>query len=82
MSEVATAPEPKTRTMADVQNEFQSLCAKAGHIQYQIHVLTKDLDQVNTQVEDLNFEAAAISRAEKEAKAKEAANEQTKKENN
>lgn len=61
-------PESKPRTVEDVQREFTQLCAKAGHIQYQISCLTKDLGLVNTQCEELSIEAAKISRAEAESK--------------
>lgn len=52
--------EAKKRTVDDVKQEYSSLCAKAGHLQYQIHVHTKGLELVNTELRELNFEAAKI----------------------
>ena len=62
--EVEGAAAP--RTFETIQNEFASLCARAGYLQYQVFTFNKDLDVINDQVRSLNFEAAAL-------KAKEAA---------
>lgn len=62
------AQEKAPRTFTDIQNEFGALCARAGHLQYQIFTFKKDLELINGQVRDLNLEAAAL-------KAKEAAAE-------
>lgn len=56
-AKIADAP---TRSFQDVQNEFGALCARAGHLQYQIYTFKKDLDLINSQIRDLNLEAAAI----------------------
>ena len=56
------------RTLEQITQEYSQLCSKAGHAQYQVHVHTKDLEIINGQLRDLNFEASAI-----QAKAKEAA---------
>jgi len=60
--------EKKARTIGEIQGEYQTLCTKAGHIQYQISTLNKDLDLLNTSMRDLNFEAAKVSREAEEAK--------------
>jgi hypothetical protein len=52
------------RTFETVQTEYQQLALKAGHIQYQIHALSKDLDLLNDQMRDLNFEGAKIKTEE------------------
>lgn len=49
------------RTVEMVHQEYTQLCAKAGHINYQISVLKTDLDLVNSQLKDLNLEAASLS---------------------
>lgn len=54
------------RTLEQIQGEFNLLCAKAGHAQYQISVLEKDLEVINRQIEDLNLEASQLSKAEAE----------------
>lgn len=59
--------EKKTRSVAEIQAEYQGLCTRAGHFQYQIFNFTKDLELVNQKLRDLNFEAAAAHQAEQEA---------------
>ena len=66
-----------TRSVAEIQQEYQGLCTRAGHIQYQLHIFKKDLDLVNEQLQALNFEAAASARAEQEAKDKAASDAAT-----
>lgn len=55
------------RSMPEIQQEYQSLCTKAGHTQYQIYTLQKDLDAMYSTLRDLNFEAAAAQNAAAEA---------------
>jgi hypothetical protein len=47
------------RSVSDIQDEYSKLCFKAGHLQYQISALSKDLELLNSTMRDLNFEAAA-----------------------
>lgn len=56
--------EKAPRTRQDIQNEYTQLCAKAGNLQYQIYAHTKDLEVINTQQRELNFEAAKLAAAE------------------
>lgn len=56
------------RTVETIHREYSDLCAKAGHFQYTIVTVQKDLDLVNEQLRALNLEAAAL-------KAKEGSNE-------
>lgn len=53
-----SAEEKKKRSVEEIRNEYGQLCAKAGHVQYQIAVLSDDLKFVNEQLKELNFEAA------------------------
>lgn len=57
MSEETKSP----RTVEDVQRDYSNLCTKAGHIQYQIDTLSKDLDLLNQSRRDLNNEAFNIN---------------------
>jgi hypothetical protein len=57
--------EKKVRTLDEVSKEYGQLCAKAGNIQYQIYVFTKDLALLNEELQTLNFEAAKLQAAEK-----------------
>ncbi len=59
----------KERTVSEIQSEYSGLCARAGHAQYQISVMQKDLELINEQLRELNLEAAASSAKEAAAKA-------------
>jgi len=52
--------ESKKRTLEEIRNEYSQLCARTGHLQYQIAVYEKDLSTLNEQLSSLNFEAAAL----------------------
>lgn len=58
-----------TRSIVEIQTEYQNLCLKAGHLQYQVYTFGKDLDMVNQELRDLNLEAAAIKAQEAKAEA-------------
>lgn len=55
------------RTVPEIQQDYQNLCLKAGHTQYQVDVLTKDLAMMNEELRKLNFEAAAANKAAQDA---------------
>lgn len=57
----------KERSAAEIQNEYQNLCAKAGHIQYTIGVMQSDLSRINSALRDLNTEHAKVKQKESEA---------------
>ena len=59
--------EKKERTVDSIHREYSELCARAGHIQYQIAVMSKDLELINEQLKTLNLEAAS-KQAKKEEK--------------
>jgi hypothetical protein len=52
--------EKKERTVPEISQEYSGLCTKAGHLQYQINTLQKDLELLNGTLRDLNLEAAAV----------------------
>lgn len=52
------------RPIDEVQKEYQALCVRAGHIQYQIFALGKDLEVLNETLRDLNLEAAASQQSQ------------------
>lgn len=54
------------RSFAQIQEEYQKLCYRAGHIQYQVYTYQRDLDSLNSTLRDLNIEAAAAKNAEAE----------------
>lgn len=66
----------KPRAVAEIQQEFQRLCARAGFLEYQVYIHQSDLDTVNQTLKELNFEAAASARAAEEEAAKNPAKEE------
>lgn len=60
--------ETKKRTIEEIQQQYQGLCLRAGHLQYQINAHELDLEQINSTLRDLNLEAAAVKEAEEKAK--------------
>lgn len=50
-----------SRTIPEIQQEYQQNCTRAGHLQYQIYTLEKDLALVNDLLRNLNFEASAAA---------------------
>lgn len=65
--------ETKKRTIAEIQQQYQDLCLKAGHLQYQVYTLSRDVEMVNAELRDLNLEAAGLKAAEEKAAAETAA---------
>lgn len=52
------------RTVAEIQQEYAQVCTRAGHLQYQLYTLTKDLELINSTLRDLNIEAGNVPKAE------------------
>jgi hypothetical protein len=59
------------RSVDAIQTEYTQLCTKAGHLQYQINALSKDLELVNKTLTDLNLEGAAAFKRESDKKEQE-----------
>lgn len=66
--------EPKSRSLQEIQAEYQQVCARAGHLQYQIDIGKEELSGLNLRLKDLNNEAAALAKAEEAAKKEESKN--------
>lgn len=62
-----TKVEP--RSMPEIRGEYQALSSQAGELQYQIHVHTKTLANLNVKLESLNYEASARQKLDKDAAA-------------
>ncbi len=56
--------EKKERSVAEIQAEYQNLCAKAGHLQYTVDVYKSDLQRINAALRDLNNEHAKAKQKE------------------
>ena len=57
-----------TRTIPEIQAQYQSLCTRLGHVQYQVFTHQKDIETINSTLRDLNLEAASVQAAENKAK--------------
>lgn len=60
--------EKAKRSIPEIQSEYESLCMKAGHTEYQIYTLKKELELINGTLRDLNLEAAALKAEEDKQK--------------
>ncbi len=72
MSEIKS--EAPKRTLEDVQKEYNNLAFRAGHLQYEIAVKTKDLGMINDGMKSLaaegsKLQAQAVLDKQKEAEA-------------
>lgn len=56
--------EKPKRSMEEIQRDYAILCQKAGHTQYQIDALSKELKILNEAIRDLNLEAAALPQSQ------------------
>jgi hypothetical protein len=54
--------ENKPRELEEIQKEYQETCFKAGQVQYQIDVLTKELKTLNEKLYSVNVEAAQLNK--------------------
>lgn len=59
----------KQRSLEEIKQEYMRMLARAGDLQYQIVIFSKDLELVNNSLRDLNLEAVKASEAEKQAAA-------------
>lgn len=55
------------RTMAEIQGAYQQLCSNAGQVQYQMNILSQELDALNVQLRAVNNEAAARQQLDAQA---------------
>jgi hypothetical protein len=65
---VESAPA-QPRTIAEIQKEYNHVALNAGQAQYQVFVHTKDLENHNKRLLELNREAAARQQLDKQAAA-------------
>lgn len=49
------------RSLGQLQEEYNKLCAQAGHLQYSIASMSKDLENINGALRKLNEEAASLA---------------------
>jgi prefoldin subunit 5 len=53
------------RTLDQINAEYRELCAQAGHMNYQIHILEGELSVINHKLELLNKEAKDLTQEKK-----------------
>lgn len=63
------ATTKQERTIDQIQQEYAALATKSGQLNYQVFVWKTDVELLNKQMRDLNFEAAAIKGKEAQANA-------------
>lgn len=68
-------PNPAPRALEEIQKDHNQASYEAGLAQYQVYIYTKDLEQKNQRLLNLNQEAAARDKLDKESKKEVAVNE-------
>lgn len=61
---VAAVPNQKTRTTKDIQEEFNNLAFRAGHLQHDIFNKEKDLKVFNDTLQSLQLEYNQVKQQE------------------
>lgn len=64
--------QAKSRSMEEIQSEYNGLCLRAGHLQYQIAAHEQDLELINQQLRSLNLEASVLVEKQKSSESAEA----------
>lgn len=55
----------KELTIDDLTKQYGDLCAKAGHIKYQIFIMEYDLNKLHEAMKSINNQAAELKAKEK-----------------
>lgn len=58
----------KKRDLEEIKVEFSNLCFETGKKQYELYLIQRDLNLLNEQLQDLNFEVIKLQALEKEGK--------------
>ena len=66
-TKVKLASQPEPRQIEEITKEYGELTQKVGHTQYQVYVLTKEVEQINNRLMSINNEAAARNELNKKA---------------
>lgn len=56
------------RSIQEIQQAYQQLALRSGHLQYEISEKSKDLALINVEMRDLNFEFITAKSTEEKAK--------------
>lgn len=68
-----TKKSTEPRQLAEIQQQYQEGCLRAGQLQYQVSVLTQDLATLNEDLLSINKEAALRQQLDKAAQQTETA---------
>lgn len=60
------AADPIPRKIEEIKADNDKLVTNAGIVQYQVYALERDLKQINEAIVNLNYEAAARQKLDKE----------------
>lgn len=63
------AADPVPRKIEEIKADNDKLVTNAGIVQYQIYALERDLKQINEVMVNLNYEAAARQKLDKDEQA-------------
>jgi hypothetical protein len=55
------------RKMEEIKADYETLRNRSGDVQYQIYALKRDLENINQQLVNINYEAAARNELDKKA---------------
>lgn len=67
MSKKQTKKLSVPRAGAEIQQEYQQLCANAGQLQFQMRLYARDLERIQARLEAVNNEAGARIQLDKMA---------------
>lgn len=62
--------QPVPRTMDELNTLYTELCNRAGQLQYQVETNKEQLDNINTAIRNINYEADARRKLDAEAETK------------
>lgn len=59
------------RSVKEIQQAYSQMCARLGHVEYQLFLNKRDSETLKRELEALNLEAAASAASEKQNEASE-----------
>lgn len=51
--------KPTPRALEEIKTEYNTVLVKAGQAQYQANIYSREVEHLNKQLENLNYEASA-----------------------
>ena len=69
------ADEKKLRTLVEINNDYNRLCAQAGEKAYRIKTLEQDIQLLQKELSELILESVAVKEEEQKSKTEVSTNE-------